>query len=129
MEEGNSSIGVLMDNGYVLPENILMLVATDEDAFLLEYGKRFYKSSKSRITILSLEQGEEIHFINSESKGYALSEEFSEVIKRRIPDRDLLDHFNLVLVSMDSWNALAKARAPWMKDCPSVLVMKDTGSD
>ncbi len=128
LEEGNSSIGVLMDNGYVLPENILMLVASEEDVFLLEYGKRFYRSSKSRITILSLEQGEEIHFINAESKGFALTAEFNEVIKRRIPDRDLLDHFNLVLVSMDSWNALAKARAPWMKDCPSVLVMKDSVS-
>ncbi len=124
MEEGNASIGVLMDNGYVLPENILMLVSCEEDAFLLEYGKRFYKSSKSRITILSLEHGEEIHFINTESKDYALTDEFNEVIKRRIPDKDLLDHFNLVLVSLDCWNELAKARTPWMKDCPSVLVIK-----
>ncbi len=125
MDEGSSNIGVLMDNGYVLPENVLMLVASEEDAFLLEYGKRFYKSSKSRITILSLEQGEEIHFINTESKGYILTAEFNEVIKRRIPDKDLLDHFKLVLVSLDCWNALAKARAPWIKDCPSVLVMKE----
>lgn len=124
MEEGSANIGVLMDNGYVLPENILMLVSCEEDVFLVDYAKRFYKSSKSRITIISLEQGEEIHFINAESKSYALSAEFKEVIKRRIPDKDLLDHFNLVLVSLDCWNALAKARTPWMKDCPSVLVVK-----
>ncbi len=124
LDERNLNIGVLMDNGYVLPENILMLVATEEDSFLLEYAKRFYKSSKSRITILSLEQEEEILFINRESKGYTLPEEFNEVIKRRIPDKDLLEHFNLVLVSFDCWNALGKARATWIKDCPSVLVMK-----
>ena len=97
----------------------------EEDAFLIQYAMRFYKSSKSRITILSLDHGEDIHFIDRESKACALPEEFNEVIKRRIPDKDLLDHFNLILVSFDCWNTLTKARTSWIKDCPSVLVMKE----
>ena len=36
----------------------------------------------------------------------------------------MLAHFNLILVGLDLWNEINSKRASWIKDCPSILVIK-----
>lgn len=122
LDEGNKNVGVLVDRGFVTAENVLMLVGSDDDKFLLQYADRLMASSGVRITILSI--GEETDFINTASPAYSLTDDYREVIEQRIPDKHLLGHFNLVLVSLDHWNKIMTSRANWIKDCPSILVVQ-----
>jgi hypothetical protein len=65
-----------------------------------------------------------VDFYNKESPYFHLAAHFNEVIEQRIPDKQLLSHFNLILVGLDLWNEINKMRASWIKDCPSILVVK-----
>lgn len=114
LEESKSNVGVLVDRGFVFAESILVLINSEKDKFLLQYAARFITSSKARVTILK--NGS----VNVEQN--TAPESFKEVIENRIPDKQLLSHFNLILVSLDYWDAIAQQS--WVKDSPSILVIK-----
>ena len=68
--------------------------------------------------------GQSVNLNDSESPYYNLSSSFQEVIEQRIPDKQLLSHFNLIVASLTLWNEINEMRATWIKDCPSILVIK-----
>jgi Kef-type K+ transport system membrane component KefB len=124
LEESQTNIGVLIDRGFVMAESILLLLGSDEDMALLEYAYRFRSGNRARVTILKVGDGQHVDFYNKESPYFHLAAHFNEVIEQRIPDKQLLSHFNLILVGLDLWNEINKMRASWIKDCPSILVVK-----
>lgn len=114
LEESKSNVGVLLDRGFVVADNILVLINSESDKFLLQYAARFIASSKARVTVLKTGSA-----VVDPSQS---PEFFKELIENRIPDKVLLSHFNLVLVSLEYWNRVAQLS--WVKDSPSVLVIK-----
>lgn len=122
LAESTSNVAVLVDKNFVMAENVLVLVNTDSDRFLLQYADRFVASNRSRITILKMGHNP-ISFIDPSSNQYAITEAYKEVIEQRIPDRSLLSHFNLILISLEHWDS-GIAQANWIKLAPSVLVIK-----
>jgi Kef-type K+ transport system membrane component KefB len=121
LEESNSSVAVLVDRGFVMAENIFVLINSNKDKFLLQYAERFVASNKARVTILKTGE-ENLNFLDPSSPEYSVSELFKEVIEQRIPDKHLLSHFNLILISLEYWDTIWQAG--WVKDSPSILVVK-----
>lgn len=124
LDNGQTNIGVLIDRNFVLAESILVLLASPDDLPLLDYAARFRSSNRARVVILKLGDGQSVDLQDHRSPYFSLTSSFSEVVEQRIPDKQLLGHFNLVLVSLDFWNGLTFSKNPWIKDCPSVLVIK-----
>ena len=124
LEVGETNVGVLIDRGFVMAESILLLLGSEDDLALLEYAYRFRTSNRARVTVLKVSDGQHVDFYNKESPYFHLATHFNEVIEQRIPDRQLLAHFNLILVGLDLWNEINSKRATWIKDCPSILVVK-----
>jgi K+:H+ antiporter len=124
LEESFTNIGVLIDRGFVMAESILLLLGSEEDLALLEYAYRFRSSNRARVTVLKVGDGQNVDFYNKESPYFHLATHFNEVIEQRIPDKQLLAHFNLILVGLDLWDEINAMRATWIKDCPSILVVK-----
>lgn len=124
LEVGQTNIGVLIDRGFVMAESILLLLGSDEDLALLEYAYRFRSSNRARVTVLKVADGQHVDFYNKESPYHHLAAHFTEVIEQRIPDKQLLGHFNLILVGLELWEEINAMRASWIKDCPSILVVK-----
>ncbi|HEX5171584.1 MAG TPA: cation:proton antiporter [Cyclobacteriaceae bacterium] len=124
LEEGETNICVLIDRGFVMAESILVLLGSEEDRSLLQYAHRFRSSNRARVTILKVGDGQSVNLHDKESSYYDLSSSFGEVIEQRIPDRQLLAHFNLIITSLSLWNEINEMRASWIKDCPSILVIK-----
>lgn len=124
LEVGEANVGVLIDRGFVMAESILLLLGSEDDLALLEYAYRFRTSNRARVTVLKVSDGQHVDFHNKESPYFHLATHFTEVIEQRIPDKQLLAHFNLILVSLDHWNEINSNRATWIKDCPSILVIK-----
>jgi Kef-type K+ transport system membrane component KefB len=121
LEESHCNVGVLIDRGFVMAENILILLNTAQDKFLIQYAERFVSSNKARVTILKTGNNK-LPFLDPLSDQYVESESFREIIEQRIPDKHLLSHFNLVLVSLQHWDEIAQAS--WIKESPSILVIK-----
>jgi hypothetical protein len=87
----------------------------------MQYAERFVASNKARVTILKMST-DKIAFLDPSSDQYAVNENFREVIEQRIPDKGLLLHFNLILVSLEYWDFISNAN--WVKESPSILVVK-----
>jgi Kef-type K+ transport system membrane component KefB len=121
LAESTSNVAVLVDRGFVLAENIFVLINSEKDKFLLQYAERFVSSNRARVTILKTSD-QKFSFLDPVSALYSNAESFKEVIEQRIPDKHLLSHFNLVLVSMEYWDSIWQAN--WIKDSPSILVIK-----
>lgn len=124
LDDGQTNIGVLIDRNFVLAESILVLLGSEDDVPLLQYANRFRASNQSRVTILKMGEGQSVDLLNPESPYYEIASSFNEVIEQRIPDKPLLGHFNLILVSLEHWNLIMSSKASWIKDCPSILVVK-----
>lgn len=124
LNDSQSNIGVLVDRGFVMAEGLLVLLGSEEDRSLLQYAYRLKVSNKARVTILKIGDGQSVDLNDEHALYYQYASSFNEVIEQRIPDKQLLGHFNLILVGLDEWNELNSTRAPWIKDCPSVLVVK-----
>lgn len=124
LEEGETNTCILIDRGFVMAESILLLLGSEEDLPLLQYANRFRSSNHARVTVLKMGDGQNVDFSNTESPYHALTSTFNEVIEQRIPDKHLLAHFNLIITSLELWNEINEKRATWIKDCPSILVIK-----
>lgn len=124
LEQDHSNMGILIDKNFVMAESILLLIASEEDLSLLAYAERFKASNKARVVILKMGDAHSLDFTSESSPYYTMVNSFSEIIEHRIPDRQLLSHFNLVLVSLSHWNSIVSAKSTWTKECPSVLVVK-----
>ncbi|HTJ53152.1 MAG TPA: cation:proton antiporter, partial [Cyclobacteriaceae bacterium] len=114
LEESTNNVAVLVDRGFVMAENVLVLLHTDKDLSLLQYAERFVASNKARVTIMKMG-----HNLISDDNRFKT---FKEVIEHRIPDEYLLSHFNLVLVSLEYWDEIAQAA--WISHASSILVIK-----
>lgn len=124
LEQDYSNMGILIDRNFVMAESILLLLGSSEDLPLLFYAHRFKSSNKARVVILKMGDAHTLDFTDESSPYYSMAPSFNEVIEHRIPDRQLLSHFNLVLVSLNHWNSIVSGKASWTRDCPSVLVVK-----
>lgn len=124
IEEGESNICILIDRGFVIAESVLLLLGSEDDLALLQYAHRLRSSNRARVTILKVGDGQGVDFNNTELPYHSLASTFPEVIEQRIPDRQLLAHFNLLITSVTLWEEINEMRATWIKDCPSVLVIK-----
>jgi hypothetical protein len=124
LEEGDTNICILMDRGFVIAESILLLLGSEEDRALLQYAHRFRTSNRARVTILKMGDGQSVNLADQESPYFDLALTFNEVIEQRIPDKQLLAHFNLIMVSLNLWNELNEMHVAWVKDCPTILVVK-----
>ncbi|HEY8936641.1 MAG TPA: cation:proton antiporter [Cyclobacteriaceae bacterium] len=114
LEESTNNVAVLVDRGFVMAENVLVLLHTDRDLSLLQYAERFVASNKARVTVMKMGQ----NLVSDDSR----FKTFREVIEHRIPDEYLLSHFNLVLVSLEYWDEIAQAS--WISQASSILVIK-----
>lgn len=124
LDEGESNTGILIDRGFVMAESILLLLGSEDDRSLLQYAHRFRSSNHARVTILKVGDGQAVNLTDPELPYFDLASTFKEVIEQRIPDKHLLGHFNLIILSLNLWNELNEMRASWIKDCPSILVIK-----
>ncbi len=124
LDDSEANIGVLVDRGFVLAEGLLVLLGSEADRALLQYALRLMVSTKSRVTVLKIGEGQNVDLQDESAPYYEHALNFNEVIEQRIPEKELLSNYNLVLVGLEQWNELNEAKATWLKECPSVLVVK-----
>src|SRR5690606_6129177 len=90
LEDSAVNIGVLVDRGFVMAENILLLLGSEDDLPLLQYAYRFRRSNRARVTVLKMGDGQSIDLDHPELPLANKADYFTEVIEQRIPDKLLL---------------------------------------
>jgi hypothetical protein len=126
LNENPCNVGVFIDKGFSYVKNVLILAAEEKDKVLLEFGKKFNKSSRTKITVLdvgNLEQAKP-SFYNNIPETLRLNFNAFEVVKEKIPDPEFLKQFDLMLISLDYWKQLIKTKSFWIRESPSILIIQ-----
>jgi Kef-type K+ transport system membrane component KefB len=120
------SIGVFIDKDFYEADRIFMPVFSGADDVLLPYAAQFMEQQRSSVTLLDAATLSNT-VIPWKEKFETLNRPFSksiEVSKNRTIDKALLNRFDLMLISYESWEKLVQSRSIWLEHIPSTLIIK-----
>jgi hypothetical protein len=121
-DDCNCSVGVLVDRGFNSINNVLLILHDPSDNFLLKYAGKFLNNSASQLSIadeLNLMKDDEPIFTiikNNSSKEINIQKELnlSEIF---------LNQFDLILISLESWNKIRNINDDWITNSPTILII------
>jgi len=116
------SVGVLVDRGFDEINNILLLLHNSSDKFLLKYGQKFLMNSAKELTI---NDGNRI-LQNDKSTIDSLRSNGSKKINVQYEEtfsQTFLNNFDLIIISLESWDKIRETNSDWIKNSPSLLII------
>ena len=116
------SVGVLVDRGFDEINNILLLLQNPSDKFLLKYGEKFLMNSAKELTI---NDGNRI-LQNDKSTIDSLRSNGSKKINIQYEEtfsQTFLNNFDLIIISLESWDKIRETNSEWIKNSPSLLII------
>jgi nucleotide-binding universal stress UspA family protein len=126
IEDAQCSVGVFMDKGFAQAGNVLLLLGAPGDLFLLHYAERLLQGEARMLTVL--DTGGLVHrdpsFRNGVQRLQQLAPERTMVVSNQALDQALLGGRDLLLTSYKGWSRAAEARAAWLADVPSTLILR-----
>jgi Kef-type K+ transport system membrane component KefB len=125
IEQSRCSVGIFVNRGFVTATNIIIIIHSAEDLFLLDYAKTLVLSTKGSISLLNRNS-----FISSESE--RIHKTLTAFVAGMddaliLPEKEVMsESFNgpdFMLVSYPSWNILIQECEEALKDIPSTLII------
>ncbi len=118
--------GILIDHGFEKADQVFLPVLGSEDHSVIEYVRRLITYAGSQVTVYCT-PGEE-------GTTEAIREGL-RAIEQYAPDhiaiepgngmrKDFLKQYDLMLISLESWEKLVDLHSSWMEAAPSVLIVK-----
>ena len=120
-------VGILVDNDLQDTGKIFLPIFSSEDGFLVEYARQFIANSSSQIVVFDAigriknETGikEALRRVEQHAPNHIV------ILDKTIVDPDYLKQHDLMLISFESWEKLVNSKSIWLKNVPSVLIMRD----
>jgi Kef-type K+ transport system membrane component KefB len=124
--ETQCDVGVLLDRDFGDAGAIFLPLFGEEDAFLLNYARKFVKNSNAEFIVMDAFQTMNEGSIMLE-KYKRLEKEFPKnisMLKDKIVVKEFLTQQELMLINYSSWRALTESKSVWLENVPSVLIMR-----
>lgn len=124
--ETKCDVGVLLDRDFTGSGKLFVPVFSDEDAFLLNYARKFIENSGSDVAFCDTTGLFDNSSVSKEKFNRLTSDHKSKVsiLQEKIIHKEFLDKQELMLVSYKSWKALVDSKSIWLDDVPSVLIIR-----
>ena len=125
IEQSECAVGVFINRGFVKATNVILIVASPEDLFLLHYARTLLKSTGGSISLVdktsSTTPGREE--IVSAFAGFAQTVEHVHLHPARDLSPQLFGGFNFMLISYHTWNDVSEHRKYALQQMPSALIL------
>ena len=119
-------LGIFADKGLKKVDDIVILILDNEDDFLINYAQKMISNNESRVMIIDY---------HNKIKQNAILKENIRAIEQRAPNHiavyerskinaDFLKEKDLLLISLKAWNYFIENETDWLKDIPSLLILK-----
>jgi Kef-type K+ transport system membrane component KefB len=118
-------VGILVDKGFQNLDRVLMPLFSEQDSFLIPYASRLIHNSQSHMSFADpkgiIDHHPEVKSqITSVSKGAP-----SRVtLLNGQPIESIMQQQDMMIISIESWKKLVDAQSPWLREIPSVLIIK-----
>lgn len=124
----NAPIGMFIDRGLVDPKNILVPIFDENDVFMGEFLDRLAKNSQPRITLWDsiYLMDKSIEFVKDVRSVKATNPYMFQLWNNNIlMDKNILNKYDLIMISFRSWKILKEVHPEWSRYMPSVLLLND----
>jgi Kef-type K+ transport system membrane component KefB/nucleotide-binding universal stress UspA family protein len=111
-------VGVFIDKGFIAPHRILVPALSTNDEWLAPYLEKISTNTNAHVSIT----GAAHNFKNSPLATAAKKIPLHFIDEANIGS-GLLKHYNLVLISEESWRKLVESKVDWLPDVPSTLIL------
>ena len=120
-------VGILVDDNLRDIGKVFLPVFSGEDGFLVEYARQFITNSSAQVTVFDatgtikndMVMKESIRRIEQHAPDHVV------LLEKAIVDPGFLKQHDLMLISIESWKKLVDSKSIWLKNVPSVLIMRD----
>jgi Kef-type K+ transport system membrane component KefB len=125
IEHSHCPVGVFVNRYFVKATNVILIVASANDLFLLNYARTLLLSTSGSISL--------VNKTSSTTPGVEQIEEsfarFTETVKQAkvLPEKDLtpglFNGYNFMLISYHTWNDVSEHRKDALQKMPSTLIL------
>lgn len=127
IEQANCPVGVFVNRNFVRATDILLVLDSVKDLFLINYAKTLLKSTQGFVSILdrtehSIPGWEEIDQALDE---FTTNVGSSTLLLEKDLSFDLFQRFNFMLISYDTWNDVSENRKEALQNMPSTLILSN----
>ncbi len=119
-------VGILIDKNLTKTDRIFIPIFELKDAFLVRYAQKLISNSGAQVTILDA---------NGEVKNAEIKESIREIEQfapnhiflqnQTVIGKEILEHQDLMMISLESWKKLIEKHAVWLTIAPSVLIISE----
>jgi Kef-type K+ transport system membrane component KefB len=119
-------VGILIERSCSSLNNVILILNSTEDVFLLKYAQKLAINSGSSISLLpmspSLLTNNELNDAIDSHK--IASPDNYKIISEQEFDNKKVNQADLIIISMNSWIKVANLKKTWVKNIPSIFVVK-----
>jgi hypothetical protein len=124
IESTRNALGVFTDKGLKKVDDVVLLLLSDDDGFLISYAQKLIHNNESRVIVIDY---------NDRIRQNAQAKEQIRAIEQVAPRHialfgreklGKLKDMDLMLLSTEAWKELIIEEPDWLKNSPSLLVMK-----
>lgn len=119
-------VGIFINKEFVDARHVLLPLFATSDEGLFLYAKKLVSNNGATVVIMDnggvsekIPEIKEVISMMAEAAGGGI-----KLVQDDVMDKNTFRHFDLMLISYGSWKMLTDAKTEWLKDIPSVLIIK-----
>jgi Kef-type K+ transport system membrane component KefB len=122
----NIPVGILIEKKLTRIERIIIPFLTESDIQLVNYFQKLINNAEARITLVDIngyiQSNDEL---NERLKLIAeYVPDHLEILKEWEIEKKLINNYDLMMVSIESWESLVVEDEEWLNNAPSTLIIK-----
>ena len=122
----NIPVGILIEKKLTKIERVIIPFLTESDVQLVNYFQKLINNAEARITLVDINGY--IHSNEELNERLKLISEYVpdhlEVLKEWEIEKKLINTYDLMMVSIESWESLVVEDEEWLNNAPSTLIIK-----
>jgi Kef-type K+ transport system membrane component KefB len=119
-------LGIFADKGLKKVEDVIILILSEDDGFLIEYAQKMIHNNEARVVVIDhhekIKQNpvlkESIRAIEQNAPGHIA------LYDKTTLTGDLLQSKDLLLLSLQAWKHIIATDPAWLFSLPSLLILK-----
>ena len=122
----NIPVGILIEKKLTRIERIIIPFLTESDIQLVNYFQKLINNAEARITLVDINGYIQSNVeLNERLKLIAeYVPDHLEILKEWEIEKKLINNYDLMMVSIESWESLVVEDEEWLNNAPSTLIIK-----
>ena len=126
IEQSNCPVGVFINRSFVKATDVIVIVGTKEDLFLLDYAHDLVKTTYGSVDIVNTADHATMDYlrINEGIKAFVPTVRRGSYLR---DEKDLTPQlfigYNFMLISYNTWNVVSEQRREALQKMPSTLIL------